>query len=59
MKDSLPKKKPNVFSNFIFNFFIAKVFLKKKDVHQKQFLEDLTLLIVKNHLPLQFVKVVG
>jgi hypothetical protein len=28
----------------------------KKDVQQKQFLQDLALLVVKNHLPTQFVK---
>jgi hypothetical protein len=39
----LPQKKP----------------FKKDDVQQKQFLEDLTFLIVKNHLFLQFVKIVG
>jgi hypothetical protein len=29
---------------------------KKDDLHQKQFLQNLGLLIVKNHLPIQFVK---
>jgi hypothetical protein len=29
---------------------------KKDDVQQKQFLQDLGLLNVKNHLPIQFVK---
>jgi hypothetical protein len=28
-------------------------------VHQKEFLQDLSLLIIKNHLPMQFVKVFG
>jgi hypothetical protein len=59
MKNKHPKTKPHVSSNFIFSFFVAKELFKKDDVQQKQFLEDLTLLIVKNHLPSQFVKVVG
>ncbi len=50
------RKKLNIFSNSIFNFFVAKESFKKDDVQQKLFLEDLGILIVKNHLPLQFVK---
>ncbi len=46
------KKKPNIFSNSIFSFFVGKEPFKKDDVQQKQFLEDLGILIVKNHLPL-------
>jgi hypothetical protein len=38
------------------NFFTSKDPLKKDDVEQKMFVENLTLLIVKNHLPLQFVE---
>ncbi len=34
------------------NFFTSKDPLKKDDVEQKMFVENLTLLIVKNHLPL-------
>ncbi len=38
-------------------FFIAmKDPFKKVDVKQKYFGEDLSLLIVKNHLPMQFVE---
>jgi hypothetical protein len=44
-----------VTSNSIF-FFPTKEPFKKDDVQQKQFVEDLTLLIIKNHLPLQFVE---
>jgi hypothetical protein len=51
MKNNLPKTKPNVFSNSIFSFFVAKELFKKDDVQQIFFWEDLTLLIVKNHLP--------
>jgi len=40
------KKKPNVFPNSISSFFVVKKPFKKNDVQQKQFLEDLTLLIV-------------
>jgi hypothetical protein len=41
------KKRPNISSNSIFNFSFAKEPFKKKDVHQKHFLEDLGLLIIK------------
>jgi hypothetical protein len=38
-------------------FFIAmKDRFKKVDVKQKYFGEDLSLLIVKNHLPMQFLE---
>jgi hypothetical protein len=48
-----PKKKtPHVNGTVISNFFVAKDFYKKDDVQQKQFWEDLVLLIVKNHLPM-------
>ncbi len=50
------KKKPNVSSNSISRLFATKEPFKKDNVQQKQFMEDLTLLIIKNHLPLQFVE---
>jgi hypothetical protein len=50
------KKRSNVSSNSISLFFATKEPFKKDDVQQKQSLEDLTLLIVKNHLPLQLVE---
>jgi hypothetical protein len=46
------KKRPNVSSNSISNFFVAKKPFKKDDVQQKQILEDLIISIVKKHLPL-------
>jgi len=50
------KKRPNV-SNFeILKFFGAKDPFKKYIVQQKQFLQDLALLVVKNHLLIQFVE---
>jgi hypothetical protein len=39
----LSKKKPNAFSNSISSFFASKKPFKKDDMHQKLFLEDLTL----------------
>jgi hypothetical protein len=36
--------------------FLVKDSFKKKDMPQKDFLEDLGLLIVKNNLPMQIVK---
>jgi hypothetical protein len=50
------KKISNVYSNYIPSFFATKEPFKKNDVQQKQFLEDLTFLIVKNHISLQFVE---
>jgi len=50
------KKISNISSNSISSSFVAKELFKKDDVKQKQFLEYLGLLIVKNHLPLQFVE---
>jgi hypothetical protein len=47
----LSKKKPNMFSNSISNFFITQEPFKKYDLQQKQFLENLGFLIVKTHLP--------
>ncbi len=52
-----PKKKKRLcLVGQFFYFFSIKDFLNKKDVSQKEFLEDLGLLIVKNNLPIQFVK---
>jgi hypothetical protein len=50
------KKKCHVNGTTISNFFVAKNSYKKYDVQQKQFLEDLALLIVKNHLPMHLVE---
>jgi hypothetical protein len=50
------KKRPNV-SNFeILDFFGAKDPFKKDVVHQKQFLQYLALLVIKNHFPIPFVE---
>jgi glutathione peroxidase-family protein len=50
------KKRPNISSNSISNFFVTNKLFKKDDVQQKQNLKDLGLLIIKNHLALLFVK---
>jgi hypothetical protein len=49
-------KRPNVFNFEILEFFGVKDPLKKGVVQQKQILQDLTLLVIKNHLPIQFVE---
>jgi hypothetical protein len=50
-------KKSYLISNFsIFEFFALKYPFKKDDVEQKMFVENFALLIMKNHLPLQFVE---
>jgi len=48
------KKKLHVNGTIISNFFVVKN--SHKDVQQKQFLEDLTLLIIKNHLAMHLVE---
>jgi hypothetical protein len=39
-----------------FNFEGAIDPYKKDNLHQKDFVENLGLLIIKNHLPIQFVE---
>ncbi len=46
------KKRPNA----IYTFFVVKDLAKKDDEQQKDFLQGLGLLIMKNKLPLQIVK---
>jgi hypothetical protein len=55
-KKQLGKKRPHVNGTIISNFFIAKHSYKKDDVQEKQFLEDLILLIVRNHLLMHLVE---
>ncbi len=50
------KKRQNLSSSKISEFFFTKLFYKKDEMQQKQFLEDLTLLIVNNHLLLHFLE---
>lgn len=38
------------------SFFSTKDYFKKDDVQQKQFFQDLGLLVVKNHLFMHFVE---
>jgi hypothetical protein len=45
-----------VFSFEILEFFGAKDPYKKDVIQQKQFLQDLALLVGKNHHPIQFVE---
>jgi hypothetical protein len=56
LERQLVKKKQNVSSSEISNFFIIKILYKKEDVQLKQFLEDLALLIIKSHMPIHFVE---
>jgi hypothetical protein len=55
LKDNLQKKaKCSNKCNICFS--VVKEPFKKDDVQQKDFLQDLGLLILKNNLPLQFVE---
>ncbi len=54
-KDSLQRKEQIHLEGQSLNFFCQR-YLQKKKVSQKEFLEDLGLLIVKNNLPIQFVE---
>jgi hypothetical protein len=49
VEKQLAKKRPNVLVNAISFFFLQKIFSKKDNVQQKEFVQDLGLLIVKNH----------
>ncbi len=55
-KENLPKKKPNASSFEKSKLFDAKYPFEKDVVQQKQILQDLALLIVKNHFSIQFVE---
>jgi hypothetical protein len=50
------KSRQNVSSSKILNCFFAKLPYKKDEMQQKKILEDLTLLIVKNHLLVHFLE---
>ncbi len=55
LETQLAKKRVHISNSSISNFFALKDPFKKDDVEQKMFVENLTLLIVKNHLLLQFI----
>jgi hypothetical protein len=56
MKNNFPKR-DQIFLLIPYPmFFLEKNLSRKIDVQQKQFLKDLSLLIVENHFPLQFVE---
>lgn len=50
------KKRSNPIGSAIVNFFTTKKPFWKDHMHQKLFLKDMGLSIVKNHLPMQFVE---
>jgi len=56
LKKQSTKKRSLISNSSISEFFASKDPFKKNDVEQKMFVENLALLIVKNHLPLQFVE---
>jgi hypothetical protein len=56
MQENISKRDKMFFLILHLVFFSTKEPFKIDDVQQKQILEDLILLIVKNHLPLQFVE---
>jgi len=55
LKNNL-QRKTNCPNKCNFTFFVIKEPFKNDDVQQKDFLQDLNLLIVKNNLALQFVE---
>jgi hypothetical protein len=56
LERQLAKKRPNVSNSEILEFLSAKDPFMKDVVQQEQFLQDLAFLVVKNHLPTQFVE---
>ncbi len=56
LKSQLAKKRFVMNASVISNFLGAINPYKKDNVHQKDFVENLGLLVIKNHLPIQFVE---
>lgn len=57
IKERQPTKEvPYVFRKLVSKTCVMKDSLKEDDVQQKEFLEYLNLLIVKNNLPIQYVE---
>jgi hypothetical protein len=52
VKKQPTKKRSNISSSSISNFFIAKSPFKECNVEQQQFVMDICLLVVKNNLPI-------
>jgi hypothetical protein len=50
------KRISNVFRRLVSKTCVMKDSLKEDDVQQKEFLEYLSLLIMKNNLPIQYVE---
>jgi hypothetical protein len=50
------KKRLNFFTTSISSIFGSIILLKKYEPQPKELFEDLALLIIKNHLPMQFVE---
>ncbi len=55
LEKKICKKRSNLASSAIFNVFAAKNPFIKYHMQQKLIFEDMGLLIVKNHIPIQFV----
>jgi len=56
MDKLLAKKKSNPFGSVIVNFFVTKDPFQKDYMSPKTVLEDMGLLIIKNHFSTQFVE---
>jgi len=56
VKRQFVKKRSLISNSSISEFFVSKDPFRKDDVEQKMFVENLTLLIMKIYLPLQFVE---
>jgi hypothetical protein len=56
MEKQTTKKKSNSYGNAIVNFCVAKYFFQKDHMYEFFFIEDMGLLIVKNHISMQFVE---
>jgi hypothetical protein len=52
LESQLAKKRFIVNASVISNFLGAMNRYKKDNMHQKDFVEDLGLLVIKNHLPI-------
>jgi hypothetical protein len=50
------KNRPNTSTISISSFFGFTIPFRRDEPQQKEFLKDLALLIIKNHLPTQFIE---
>jgi hypothetical protein len=56
MEKQTTPKKSNSYGNVIVNFCVPKYFFQTDHMYELFFIEDMGLLIIKNHISMQFVE---